>query len=318
MDTIYEVPLAYHDAEGVRQQVCRYFGICRLRRRPDLRRWDEIVSGSRSPRARCAIGGGRQILGLLDAYKSLNEGAGRTAASPTTCVNGQSTGSIPRIFEIADGAASCAESVTAFWCRAASASAAPRARSPRHPLRPRAQRALFRHLLRHADGGDRLRAQCRRPQAAPDSTEFGPAARARRSGIAHRVDRATTSSSRNAATATWAAPCGSAPMPATLGQASRGRARSTPRAVISERHRHRYEVNIKLPRKPGWSGGPGGRRPVAGRGAARRSSSCRGPSLVPRRAVPPGAQVEARSEPHPLFTVSFIDRRDEPSRRRLA
>jgi CTP synthase len=48
-----------------------------------------------------------------------------------------------------------------------------RGQDPRGAVRARAQRALFRHLLRHADGGDRGRAQSGRHREA-NSTEFGP------------------------------------------------------------------------------------------------------------------------------------------------
>ena len=83
------------------------------------------------------------------------------AASPT--MSGSiSTGSIRRSSRPKRGGAASSTGCTASWCRAALASAAPRARS-----RPRASRAsasaLFRHLLWHADGGHRGGAPSRRP-----------------------------------------------------------------------------------------------------------------------------------------------------------
>jgi CTP synthase len=80
---------------------------------------------------------------------------------------------------------------------------------------------------------------------------------------------------------------------------------------ISERHRHRYEVNVHYKRRAG-EGRPGLQRHVARRRAARDRRAAR-PSLVHRRAVPPGAE-EPPFDPHPLF-ASFIEAaRAEPDR----
>ena len=75
-----------------------------------------------------------------------------------------------------------------------------------------------------------------------------------------------------------------------------GRARSTASPTISERHRHRYEVNIGY-REAFEARRPEDHRPLARRRAA-RDRRARGPSLVHRRAVPPGAEeppVRART-----------------------
>ena len=58
---------------------------------------------------------------------------------------------------------------------------------------------------------------------------------------------------------------------------------------ISERHRHRYEVNMAY-RDRLEAEGPALLRRLAGRRAA-RDRRIRGPSLVHRRPVPPGAEV---------------------------
>ena len=63
----------------------------------------------------------------------------------------------------------------ASWCPAASASAGPRSKiSARGAVRPRAPDPLFRHLLRHADGGDRGGAERGLGIKGASSTEFGP------------------------------------------------------------------------------------------------------------------------------------------------
>jgi CTP synthase len=70
VDTIYAVPLAYH-AEGYDHEVCRHFGI--ETREPDLSRWQEVVDRIRSPEGEVNIAVIGKYTSLLDAYKSLAE-----------------------------------------------------------------------------------------------------------------------------------------------------------------------------------------------------------------------------------------------------
>ena len=102
----------------------------------------------------------------------------------------------------------------------------------RHPLRARAQGAVFRHLPGHADHGDRVRAQRLRPggrrlhrvrpgHAAPRHLQAARAERRRRTGRHHAAGRVA--------------------LPCWPKAASRTRAYGT--REISERHRHRYEFN---------------------------------------------------------------------------
>ncbi len=70
VDTIYEVPHAYH-AEGFDRQVCEHFGI--PARAPDLSRWSEIVGRIRRPEGEVNIAIVGKYTHLLDAYKSLGE-----------------------------------------------------------------------------------------------------------------------------------------------------------------------------------------------------------------------------------------------------
>ena len=92
---------------------------------------------------------------------------------------------------------------------------------------------VLRHLLRHADRGDRVRAQRRRASRAPTRPrsipktphpviDLLPEQRARRRARARR--------------------CGSAPSPACCARAPRAFA-PTAASEIAERHRHRYEFN---------------------------------------------------------------------------
>jgi CTP synthase len=70
VDTIYAVPQAYH-AEGFDAQVCAHFGI--PARVPDLGRWEEIVSRIRRPEGEVSIAIVGKYTHLQDAYKSLAE-----------------------------------------------------------------------------------------------------------------------------------------------------------------------------------------------------------------------------------------------------
>ena len=70
VDTIYAVPAAYH-AEGFDQQVCAHFGI--PARAPDLTRWESIVTRIRRPEGQVNIAVVGKYTHLPDAYKSLGE-----------------------------------------------------------------------------------------------------------------------------------------------------------------------------------------------------------------------------------------------------
>ncbi len=69
--TIYEVPLRYH-AEGFDTQVVKHFGI-RQEGEPDLARWQSIVERIRKPEGEVTIAVVGKYTHLLDAYKSLSE-----------------------------------------------------------------------------------------------------------------------------------------------------------------------------------------------------------------------------------------------------
>jgi CTP synthase len=71
VDTIYEVPVSYHQ-EGFDTEVLRHFGLSD-RREPDLARWHEIVRRVRQPEGEVSIAVVGKYTGLQDAYKSLAE-----------------------------------------------------------------------------------------------------------------------------------------------------------------------------------------------------------------------------------------------------
>jgi CTP synthase len=70
VDTIYAVPRAYHE-EGLDGEACRHFGL--ENRTPDLSVWDRVTDAIRQPDGEVTIGVVGKYTTLLDAYKSLAE-----------------------------------------------------------------------------------------------------------------------------------------------------------------------------------------------------------------------------------------------------
>jgi CTP synthase len=69
--SIYDVPMQYH-REGLDHEVLRAFGIHDAPQ-PDLARWADIVDRYKNPEGEVTIGVVGKYVGLQDAYKSLNE-----------------------------------------------------------------------------------------------------------------------------------------------------------------------------------------------------------------------------------------------------
>jgi CTP synthase len=68
--SIYSVPLQYH-AEGLDNEVLRHFGLTAPE--PELSRWIDVVDRFQHPEGEVTIGVVGKYVGLPDAYKSLNE-----------------------------------------------------------------------------------------------------------------------------------------------------------------------------------------------------------------------------------------------------
>jgi len=68
--TIYGVPVSYHE-EGLDEQVCKHFGL--ETPAPDLSRWIEIQDRVMGPEGEVRIAIVGKYTGLMDAYKSLSE-----------------------------------------------------------------------------------------------------------------------------------------------------------------------------------------------------------------------------------------------------
>jgi CTP synthase len=71
VDTIYDVPVRYHE-EGFDEQVVRYFDLP-VGKKPDLKRWRDIVTRVREPEGEVTIAVVGKYTSLLDSYKSLAE-----------------------------------------------------------------------------------------------------------------------------------------------------------------------------------------------------------------------------------------------------
>jgi CTP synthase len=71
VDTIYAVPISYHEA-GMDREVLRHFGLP-YEQEPDLSRWTRIVNVVRAPEGEVRIAVVGKYTNLLDSYKSLAE-----------------------------------------------------------------------------------------------------------------------------------------------------------------------------------------------------------------------------------------------------
>jgi CTP synthase len=69
--TIYEVPLTYHE-QGLDDQVLKAFGLTDVKK-PDLSVWQEIVKRIKEPEGKVRIAVVGKYTNLMDSYKSLNE-----------------------------------------------------------------------------------------------------------------------------------------------------------------------------------------------------------------------------------------------------
>ena len=151
-------PVAYHN-EGLDREVLDAFGIDAPE--PDLTRWHEIPQRIAEPDGDVNVAVVGKYTGLKDAYKSLIQALVHGGIANRVRVNLE-------WIRVGD----CREQDAAAYLEEVQRHPrARRLRRARHrrqdrggALCPHRGRALFRHLLRHADGGDRGRAPCRRHQ----------------------------------------------------------------------------------------------------------------------------------------------------------
>jgi CTP synthase len=83
--SIYEVPVRYHE-QGFDTQVCRHFGVDDGAE-PDLSGWHEIIERATRPEGEVIIAVAGKYTGLQDAYKSLTEALTHGGIANNTRVN---------------------------------------------------------------------------------------------------------------------------------------------------------------------------------------------------------------------------------------
>ena len=158
---IYDVPMAYHK-EGLDSEVLAAFGIDPAPK-PRMERWQEVSSRIHNPEGEVTIAVVGKYTGLKDAYKSLIEALSHGGMANK--VQGQAR--LDRIGDLREGRS---DAVPGKGARHPGARRLRRARlgrqDPRREIRARAQGAVFRHLLRHADGLHRGGALAGRHRAA--------------------------------------------------------------------------------------------------------------------------------------------------------
>ena len=238
--TIYEAPLTYHD-EGLDVQVLARFGIDDAKE-PDLTRWHDIVRRIREPEGEVNIAVIGKYTGLIDAYKSLAEALTHGGIANNTRVRTEWIDA--EIFE-SDGAVHELREVDAILVpggfgergaegKVAAACFARERRIPYFGICFGMQMAVI-EAARNLAG---------LPQAS--STEFGPSDEAVVGLLTEWMrgnvrETRTTNDDLGGTMRLGAYDC-------DLKPGSRV-AQIYDRLAISERHRHRYEVNVNyLPR----------------------------------------------------------------------
>ena len=282
VDTIYAVPGAYH-AEGFDREVCDHFGIAAPE--PDLSRWHDIVNGIRKPEGQVSIAIVGKYTHLPDSYKSLAEAMAHGGIANNVRVKIDWIDS--EVFEAEGEALRQLEGVHGILVpggfgergtegKIEAARFARERQVPYFGICFGMQMAVIeaaRHMANLSGAG---------------STEFGP--------CDHPVIGLMTEWMRGneieqrSASGDLGGTMRLGAYDAVLDPESRV-AEIYGADRISERHRHRYEVNGRLSRFTG-GGGVAVLRNVARRLAAGDRRNPRSP-LVHRRAIPPGTQIAA-------------------------
>ena len=157
-NNIYDVPRLYH-AAGLDAQVLAAFGI-EPAPRPDMSRWNAVAQRINNPEGEVTIAIVGKYTGMKDAYKSLIEALSHGGLANRVRVNLE-------WIEFGDLRRRRRRSASRECSRHSRSRRLRTARRRRQDqggaLRARAQGAVFRHLLRHADGRHRGGARaCRR------------------------------------------------------------------------------------------------------------------------------------------------------------
>src|SRR5260221_2741639 len=235
VDTIYAVPGSYH-AEGFDREVCAHFGLSTPD--PDLSRWDAIVSRIRRPEGEVKIAIVGKYTHLLDSYKSLSEAMTHGGIANNVKVKLDWIDS--EVFETETEAVQQLEGVHAILVPGGFGERGSEGKIEAARFARERQGADFGIWLRMPTGGIG-RAPALAPAPRAGSTEFGP--------CAHPVIGLMTEWMRGneleqrSANGDLGGTMRLGAYEAVLDPESRV-AGIYGKTCISERHRHRYEVNI--------------------------------------------------------------------------
>jgi CTP synthase len=234
LDTIYAVPRAYHE-EGLDGEVCRHFGL--EGPAPDLSHWDTITERIRKPDGEVTIGVIGKYTSLLDSYKSLAEAMthGGIANNVRVKVNWldseifEGAGAIQRLEDVHGILVPGGFGERGAEGKIAAARFARERRVPYFGICFGMQMAVIETARSLAD------------LPAAGSTEFGPCqdpivGLLAEWTLGNRIERRNVDSEKGGTMRLGAYPC-------TIEEGSRIHG-VYGKTEISERHRHRYEVNI--------------------------------------------------------------------------
>ncbi len=293
VDTIYAVPISYH-AEGMDREVLRHFNLP-FDSEPELHRWQHIVDVVHQPEGEVRIAVVGKYTNLLDSYKSLAEALAHGGIANRVRVHLDWVDS--EIFEQPNAVARL-EGVHGILVpggfgergtegKIEAVRFARERKIPFFGICFGMQMAVI-ETARHLAG---------MPDAS--STEFGPCDTAV-VGLLTEWARGNEIERREAG-GNLGGTMRLGAFPAVLGEGSLVRAIYGGAPSIEERHRHRYEVNVHFKDRLG-SGGDALFRHVARWDAAgdRRDPE---PSLVHRRAVSPGAEIQALRSASAVFRL---------------
>ena len=235
--SIYEVPLAYHD-EGLDREVLRHFNLS-IYGEPDVSRWQKIVERITAPEGEVTIAVVGKYTGLLDAYKSLNEALAHGGIANNTRVKLDWVDSA--IFENSAEAVRRLEGVHGILVPGGFGERGTEGKI--EAVRFARERKIpffgicFGMQMAVIEASRNLLGI-----AAASSTEFGPCAEPV-VGLLTEWSRGNQLEKRDAHT-DLGGTMRLGQYPAALAENSLVRAVYADMPVISERHRHRYEVNV--------------------------------------------------------------------------
>lgn len=235
--SIYEVPLAYHN-EGLDREVLRHFNLS-IYGEPDVSRWENIVERITAPEGEVTIAVVGKYTGLLDAYKSLNEALAHGGIANNTRVKLDWVDSA--IFENSQDAVRRLEGVHGILVPGGFGERGTEGKI--EAVRFARERKIpffgicFGMQMAVIEASRNLLGI-----AAASSTEFGPCAEPV-VGLLTEWSRGNQLEKRDA-NADLGGTMRLGKYPAALAENSLVRSVYGDKPVVTERHRHRYEVNV--------------------------------------------------------------------------